>query len=81
MSHFLIVYRRSPGQLLECKDLGTDWSTASAERARLESLHRTDIGVEVVLLTAPSRSVLEQTHSRYFKTFRELAEGLSALSS
>ena len=30
--------------------------------------------VEVVLLSARSRSDLERTHSRYFKTARELAE-------
>ena len=80
MKHFLIAYKRREGGLLEIRDLGTNWGLASKQRAQLEALHRLDPDVEVVLLSAPSREVLERTHARYFKTVAELATGLRTMS-
>lgn len=76
MKHFLIVYRRSNGRLLECRDLGTDRAAATRERLAAEKAHLTEPDVEVVILSARSREVLERTHSRYFRSARELAEDL-----
>jgi hypothetical protein len=78
MRHFLIVYRRGEGRLLECRDLGTDRVAATTERLAAEKAHVTDPDVEVVILSAKSREVLERTHSRYFRSARELAEDLKA---
>lgn len=76
MKHFLIVYRRGEGRLLECRDLGTDRAAATSKRLATERTHVADPDVEVVILSAKSREVLERTHSRYFRTARELAEDL-----
>lgn len=76
MKHFLIVYRRSDGLLLECRDLGSDRTSATAERLSAEKRYVADSDVEVVILSARSRDVLERTHSRYFRSARELVEDL-----
>jgi hypothetical protein len=76
VKHFLIVYRRGEGRLLECRDLGTDRALATAERFSAEKRYVTDPDVEVLILSARSREVLERTHSRYFRTARQLTEDL-----
>jgi len=76
VKHFLIVYRRGEGRLLECRDLGSDRAAATKERLAAEKTYLTDPDVEVVILSARSREVLERTHSRYFRSARELAEDL-----
>jgi len=72
MSHFLVVYDRSTGEL-ELTEFGEDQADR-ASRARLERelAERTHPEVEVVVLTSPSRAALERTHARYFKSVREL---------
>ena len=76
MKHFLIVYRRGEGHLVECRDLGPDRAAATTERLAAEKKYVRDPDVEVVILSAASRDVLERTHSRYFRSARELAEDL-----
>ena len=78
MKHFLIVYRRGEGKLLECRDLGSDRAAATSERLEAEKRYVKEPDVEVVILSARSREVLERTHSRYFRTARQLAEDLRA---
>ena len=68
LPHFLIVYRRSSRQLIECVDLGTDGDGALKQRFEREKREKNDPDVEVVLLSAQSLGALKRTHSRYFET-------------
>lgn len=78
MTQFLVRYRRSTGDLLQCEDLGPDRVTAMNRRLEAEKAHMDDSDVEVVLLSASSREALIRTHARYFKSVSELAVGLAA---
>jgi hypothetical protein len=74
MRQFLLVYRRSLGELLSIEDLGSiDPTAAMRKRFDVEMRWRRDRDVEVVVLSAPSQDALKRTHSRYFRTSRELA--------
>jgi len=85
MKAFLLVYRRSTAELLECRDLGEDRAKALAERFAIEKRERHDSDIEVVILSARSEDALRRTHSRYFKTMSELASdfhvGITSTSS
>ena len=78
MKHFLVLYRRSAGQLVELRDLGEDHVGALAARSVKEKELRTDPDIEVVLLAASSLDVLKRTHARYFKTISQLSEELTS---
>jgi hypothetical protein len=76
---FLVVYDTNTATLIEIKeyeehhrDQAMDWLNATQERL-IDNLDH----LEVALFEAPSRATLEQTHSRYFKSFKELGESLS----
>src|SRR5687767_4569638 len=72
---FLLVYDRHAGELLECQEFsGTEREQALQEPFARERRYRTDPNIEVVVVTAASREVLEHTHGRYFKTIEELAD-------
>jgi hypothetical protein len=72
---FLLVYDRHAGTLLECQEFtGAERERALQERFDRERRYRTDPNIEVVVVTAASREVLEHTHGRYFKTIEQLAE-------
>lgn len=73
MSHFLVVYDRSTGELREFTEFG-EHDADRAFRARLERelAERAHPEIEVVVVTSPSRAALERTHARYFKSVREL---------
>jgi len=73
VSHYLVRYRRSTGDLLQCKDLGSDRARALGQRFEDERVHKDDPDIEVVLLTASSLEALLRTHARYFKTVSQLA--------
>jgi hypothetical protein len=78
MTQYLILYRRSTGDLLQFEDFGTDRAFAMSRRWEKEQAHKADPDVEVVLLTASSRESLVRTHARYFKNVPELAAALTA---
>jgi hypothetical protein len=81
MKQFLLVYRRSSGTLMECRELGNDPAVALQERVAAER-NQSDSDVEVVLLSAPSFEALKRTHSRYFSDRQGLTDRLnSAVSS
>ncbi|MFZ0574568.1 MAG: hypothetical protein WA428_05125 [Candidatus Cybelea sp.] len=76
---FLVVYDTKAAQLLEV----TEYEEAARDSA-MEALRSTqermikDLGhVEVALFEGSSRATLERTHSRYFKSLKELGESLS----
>jgi hypothetical protein len=73
MSHFLLVYDRSTGELRELTEFSDDQADrARRERLKRELAERTHPEVEVVVVTSPSRKALERTHARYFKSVSEL---------
>ena len=78
MTQFLLVYRRSTGELLDCDDAGPDRAVAAARRTAREVKENGDADVEVVLLGAESREALVHTHARYFKSLSGLAADLAA---
>lgn len=76
MKSFLLVYDRVAGTLLECLEFDADQrDEALRQRFEREVQYRTDHNIEVVVLGAESKDVLERTHGRYFKTVAELLEG------
>lgn len=78
MKYFLLVYRRSTGELVRLDDLGLDRTAALKRRFEIEVQERGDADVEVVLLSAPSLDALRRTHGRYFRSPEELAAELGA---
>lgn len=81
MRQFLVVYRRSTGQLLGLEDLGTDMAAALVKRFAAERERQAEPDVEVVLLSATSREALTRTHARYFRDPHTLATDLSTALS
>jgi hypothetical protein len=78
--HFLLVYDRSTGQLLELVE-HPHQAEALQARFAAEKLHRDDPSIEVVVLTADSEEALRRTHTRYFLDVPQLvAEGLRHLA-
>jgi hypothetical protein len=74
MQYFVLVYNHREGSV-DVEEFGhMDLSRALARRFELERELRADSSVEVVLLAATSRDDLKQTHARYFKSARELAQ-------
>lgn len=72
MSHFLVVYDRTAGELVSL-DQFESASSAMQARFRAEAEHRGRKDVEVVALTAASEEDLRRTHGRYFLGLDELA--------
>ncbi|HTX04147.1 MAG TPA: hypothetical protein VMD07_10775 [Candidatus Acidoferrales bacterium] len=77
---FLITYDTTKGALLEFREFTEEdreeamRALKAAQEARLSELET----VEIALFEAPSKSTLEGTHSRYFRTVTELGEDLNA---
>jgi hypothetical protein len=65
MLHYLIVYDRSIGRLVEVTEFD-DSIEALKARFEWERLERGDPALEIVVLGAESRQDLELTHLRYF---------------
>jgi hypothetical protein len=72
VTHFLLVFDRTHGRLLSSTPFN-DASEALAQRFRDERLHQHNPDIEIVVLTAESKSALRRTHARYFESLTELA--------
>jgi hypothetical protein len=73
MRHYLVIYNRRLGQIIRRAEFGTA-VPALAARFAAEREFRSEPDIEIVVLGAASWDSLENTHSRYFKRVRELAE-------
>jgi len=74
MRYFLLVYEQRIGQVTKIEEYPRAAAKVALDRRfELETEHRSDPAIEVVLLGAASREALLKTHARYFKTARELA--------
>ncbi|HEV2032646.1 MAG TPA: hypothetical protein VGU71_00335 [Candidatus Dormibacteraeota bacterium] len=72
MKLFLLRYDRRRGELLSIAELGgNDFAAANLELLKAETA---DPDLEVVLLQAESEEQLKQTHGRYFREYRDLAD-------
>jgi hypothetical protein len=71
--YFVVAYKRSLGRLLQIAEFEQD-AGAFARRMELDLQYRSDPDVEVALLAAESLGELKKTHSRYFKSFAEIAK-------
>jgi hypothetical protein len=71
MTHYLMVFDRPRGEILELRPFS---DRKDAVRARFEEERRRagQLEVEIVVLSAESREALERTHSRYFKDLGQL---------
>lgn len=76
MSHFLLIYEKSTGSLRRISEYDSSPDALKA-RYEAEDHFRGNPDVEVVALSAASREALEKTHSRYFKTLKQLAGQIS----
>lgn len=76
MSHFLVVYDRTAGELIRL-DRFDSASSAMQARFRAEAEMRGRKDVEVVALTAASEDDLKRTHGRYFLGLDELASRIA----
>lgn len=81
MMHFLIVYDSRASKLVRYEEyVDSDYPIAAAERLKAEIALLDQPHMEIVVLSAESKQVIELTHGRYFKRFEELArEGIDLL--
>lgn len=71
VKYFLIVFDRENHRIVELEEFD---DSVEAVRARFKrELSPQDRAYEVVVLGAPSKEALENTHSRYFGRGRELS--------
>ena len=78
MAHFLIIFDCRVGKLLRCDEYAdSDFELAARDRLAAELTHRLDPKMEIVVLSGPSREVIEMTHGSYFKTVAQLARETS----
>ena len=74
MNHYLLVYNRSAGALVESPTEYKDRALGLQARFARERRERADPQIEVVLISAKSKSDLEITHGRYFKSAAALVQ-------
>jgi hypothetical protein len=74
MRNFLVVYNRRTGVNRVHEFPEGCGREAIRQRFALEREHRGDPDVEVVVLGGDSREELAKTHSRYFRSAREIIE-------
>jgi hypothetical protein len=73
MRHFLLVYDRLLGELIEEREFA-DRSEALKARFAAERAGRPG-HIEIVVLNADSPEAIRRTHARYFQSVEELARG------
>ena len=74
MRNFLVIYNRRTGANTVQEFPEGCSREAIRQRFAAEREHRGDPDIEVVVLGSSSREELEQTHSRYFRSAREILE-------
>ena len=64
MAHFLVVYDRSKGKLLDVREFGDDdFAGALSARFARERAEQGDEDIEVVVLSGSSRETIERTQT------------------
>ncbi|MDP9796159.1 hypothetical protein J2S43_004671 [Catenuloplanes nepalensis] len=78
MKHFLLVFDRQQGSILQKTEFADSASALNA-RFSAEVTYGGNSDIEVVVLGAASETALRRTHSRYFKNVSEMAGALFEL--
>lgn len=73
IQHFLLVFDRDAGKLIEIESFGTDSDRAVAAYADRERELPKDSRLEVVLIGSDSIETIRKTHANYF-------DGVSSIS-
>ena len=76
MSHYLLVFDRARGEVLQEREF-PDGPSALDARFQIEREQKRDDDIEIVVLDAESPEALRRTHARYFETPAELLRGLA----
>jgi len=74
IKHFLLVFDRRAGHLIEQRSFGTDMDAAIAEYQRIEREHFGDSRYDIALVGSDSIETVKVTHAPYFRTGAESAE-------
>jgi hypothetical protein len=82
MKHFLVVYNRREGQIIQRRAYNrSQVSAALRDRFAAEREYKGQPDIEVVVLGGQSWRSVERTHSRYFSGVHDLAKtGLDRLA-
>ncbi len=75
MTHFLLVYDRRAGRLLQQREFATD-ADALAARFATEAEYGVQQNVEILAISAASEAELRKSHGRYFLSSQALGERL-----
>lgn len=67
IKHFLLVFDREVGHLIEQRDFGTDMDAAVVEYQRIEREHFGDPRYDIVLVGSDSIETVMITHASYFR--------------
>jgi hypothetical protein len=78
MRNFLVIYNRRTGVNSVREFPPGQGRQAIRARFEEERRHRDEPDIEVVVLGSKSRDELMKTHSRYFRSARDLVSGASA---
>lgn len=73
INHFLLVYDRAIGHLLEVAEFGTDCTAAIKRYQELERQHAANNRMDIVLVGSDSLETIKVTHANYF------AEGVTTI--
>lgn len=66
IQHFLLVYDRALGRLLDQQAFGDDTDSAVAAYAEAEHRYEGDSRIEIVLIGSDSLETIRVTHANYF---------------
>lgn len=66
IQHFILVFDRDQGHLVEQLDFGTNASKALAKYEELERAHRKNAFMDIVLVGSDSIETVKVTHANYF---------------
>jgi hypothetical protein len=75
VAHFLLIYDRAAGKLLEQTEFATS-AEALAARFDAEAEYGVQENVEILAISAASEAELKKSHGRYFLSSQELGERL-----
>lgn len=66
IQHFILVFDRHAGRLLNQLEFGTNASKALAAYENLEREHRENLSMDIVLVGSDSIDTVKVTHANYF---------------
>ena len=74
VQHFLIVFDRQAGRLIELVEFGSDGERALEEYTARERASLKDRRLEIVLIGSDSLDTVKVTHANYFDDFAKVSK-------